>query len=346
MKRVRPPSTLTALPREPVTSGTSRSLVSPAKLSSGSGLQFTSGCLGCPDEPCIRFTSEELARPARFDSPCAPDASVCPTGAIARDKEGFAGIEPAACIGCGICAIRCPVGSIWVDQDTAIARVELPDAASYERTDLDLDEFVRRRADIADSLTAEVPPFEPPSLVLKQVKRATPFVDGPTGQAVLRLLARNAFLMGTSAARLKIVGDNNAACELVVDDGTHLVIVEVEPSADALDAMRRVLAGCAIVIARYGVDRQDLLAALVIHRLPNRRVDYYSVAADVQSRLGLKTIAVPSAALLLAIRAGGVEVAQFAEDLAALGGPQGADAIEARFGPIDETGQAGLSPSK
>lgn len=315
-------------------------------LSSGDGVQFTSGCLGCPDEPCIRFTPAELVRPARIESPCAPDSSVCPTGAIARSSDGFAEIDPGACIGCGLCAVRCPVGSIWVDPDTVTAKVELPNATAYTRTDLGVEEFVRRRTDITDSLAEEVPPFEPPSLVVGQVERATPFVEGPAGQTVLRLLARNAFLVGTNAARLKIVGDNNAACELIVDDSAHLVIVEVEPSADALDAMRRVLAGCAIVIARYGVDLQDLIAALVIHRLPNKRVDYYSVAADVQSRLGLTTIAVPSAALLLAIRAGGVEVAQLTQDLAALGGPHGADALVARFGPIAEPGRAGLIPAK
>lgn len=312
----------------------------------GNGIQFTSGCLGCPDEPCIRFTPEELVRPARIESPCAPDSSVCPTGAIARGGDGFAEIDPTTCIGCGICAVRCPVGSIWVDQDSVIARVELPDTAAYERTDLDMAEFSVRRTEIAASLTVEVPPFDPPRLVVGQVERATPFVEGPAGQTVLRLLARNAFLLGSNAARLKIVGDNNAACELIVDDGAHLAIIEVEPSADALDAMRRVLAGCAIVIARYGVDRQDLIAALVIHRLPNKRVDYYSVAADVQSRLGLTTIAIPSAALLLAIRSGGVEVAQLTQDLSAFGGLDGADALVARFGPIAEPGRAGLIPAK
>jgi ferredoxin len=346
VKRIRPQSTLTSLPREPVTSGTTRSLVSPTILSSGSGIKFTSGCLGCPDEPCIKFTPQELVRPARIESPCAPDNSVCPTGAIARDFDGFANIDLATCMGCGICVVRCPVGAIWVDQGTVTARVEAPSAAAYERTDLDVQEFSRRRSNITDSLAEEVPPFEPSGFLVGQVERATPFVEGPAGQTVLRLLARNAFLLGTSAARLKIVGDNNATCELIVDNNAHLVIVEVEPSADALDAMRRVLAGCAVVIARYGVDRQDLIAALVIHRLPNKRVDYYSVAANVQSRLGLTTIAVPSAALLLAIRAGGVEVTQLAENLSGLGGTGGVDALVSRFGPILEPSRAGLIPAK
>jgi len=281
-----------------------------------------------------------------MDSPFSPDDSVCPTAAISRGGEGLAAIEASNCIGCGLCVIRCPVGAIWIDDDSATARVQSPSSEAYERRSAPLEEFIAQRDAVAAHLGAEAPPFGSPGLLGRQLDRVSPVVAGPSGQNVLRLLARNAFLVRGASARLKIVGDNNAACELLVDDGAYLLVVEVEPSADALDAMRRVLAGTAVLIARYGARLEDVTATLIINRLPNKRVDYYGVATDVQARLGLATITIPTGVLLLWIRAGGVDLQKLTDDLRRLGDADGVAALLARFGPVDDLIKAGLIPAK
>jgi SepF-like predicted cell division protein (DUF552 family) len=159
-------------------------------------------------------------------------------------------------------------------------------------------------------------------------------------------LARNTFLIGGAAARLKNVGDNNAACELLVDDGTHLLVVEVESGGDSLDAMRRVLAGTAVVVARYGVRPEDVTPTLILTRLPNKRVDYYGVAADVQARLGLTTITIPTAVLLLYIRVGDLSLESLISDVSSLGELDGEVPLLTRFGQIDALIKAGLVPAK
>ena len=335
-----------AWPRKAITGGSLRSLLAPATLADAAGEQFTSACQACPDEPCIRFDSEALGRPARMDSPYSPDHSVCPTAAIKRGADGLAAIDASNCIGCGLCVVRCPVGAIWLDEDSATARVQSPSSEAYERRSAPLDEFIAQRAAVAAHLGAEAPPFGSPGLLGRQMDRVSPVVAGPSGQNVLRLLARNAFLVGGASARLKIVGDNSAACELLVDDGAYLLVVEVEPSVDALDAMRRVLAGTAVLIARYGARLEDVTATLIINRLPNKRVDYYGVATDIQARLGLTTITIPTAVLLLWIRAGGVDLEKLTDDLRCLGDADGVAALFARFGPVDHLIEAGLIPAK
>jgi ferredoxin len=346
LKRVRPQSLATAWPKKVVTAGTKRSFVAPTELSDELGNRFVSGCLSCPDEPCVRFDPVELAGFARIDSPYSPDHSVCPTGAISRNDGGHAEIDASSCIGCGLCVVRCPVGAIWVDEGVATATVEAPNTSSYERRTSSLEEFIGLRNSVEVLLEAERPPWKSGGLLAKQVNHVSRVVQGASGTNALRLLARNTFLIGGAAARLKNVGDNNAACELLVDDGTHLLVVEVESGGDSLDAMRRVLAGTAVVVARYGVRPEDVTPTLILTRLPNKRVDYYGVAADVQARLGLTTITIPTAVLLLYIRVGDLSLESLISDVSSLGELDGEVPLLTRFGQIDALIKAGLVPAK
>lgn len=345
MKRVKPQAGGVFLPRLPVRGG-ERFFLAQTVLDYDDGSCSPSGCLACPDEPCISFSTDEVARPARVESPYSPDTAVCPTAAITRGVDGVAEVSPETCIACGLCVVRCPVGAISIDLDAGSAQVERPDVAVYERAEVDGPEFLARRDALGAMLAHEARPFSDASAVVRQVELATPMLDGQSGQRALRLLARNSFLLDGAAARLKNPGDNNAWCELAIDDGGRLLVVEVEPSGDVLDAMRRALSGCAIVISRYEVDREELAGGLVLHRLPNERVDYYRVVQDVRSRLGIVTFTVPLALLLLAVRAGGIGLAGRMDDLCTFDDGRSLAVIEGLFGSVDDPVGAGLAPTK
>ena len=70
------------------------------------------------------------------------------------------------------------------------------------------------------------------------------------------------------------------------------------------------------------------------------------MATDIQARLGLTTITIPAAVLLLWIRAGGVDLEKLTDDLRCLGDADGVAALFARFGPVDHLIEAGLIPAK
>lgn len=47
---------------------------------------------------------------------------VCPTGAVYHASEGLVMVAPMKCIGCGLCTLACPFGSIWFDALNRVAR--------------------------------------------------------------------------------------------------------------------------------------------------------------------------------------------------------------------------------
>lgn len=53
-------------------------------------------CRACPDPPCAR---------------------VCPEDALAVRNKGGVRLDPARCIGCGLCVEACPLGAIFWDHE-------------------------------------------------------------------------------------------------------------------------------------------------------------------------------------------------------------------------------------
>jgi ferredoxin len=294
--------------------GGRRSLFSPGELQ-GPGGPTPSSCLACLDTPCRLFTSEEVAGPVSVDTPVYPDTSVCPVDAVIMiGSTGIPQIDEGVCIGCGLCAARCPVGAIHLDRRTAVARVTGPEQGDYEPRELTREEFAVERAHLSATLSSELAPFADAALVSGQIARFNEHMMKDEEQRTFRLLARNAFLTLGCAARLKNPGDNNAFAELVVDAESTLVLLEVETGRDMLDAFRRSLSGVAIAISRYGLPHSQVVAGIVVDRLPNVRVDYYEAVKNAASRTGFVLRSLPIAVLLLGIRSGDDRLVRFVLD--------------------------------
>jgi hypothetical protein len=145
---------------------------------------------------------------------------------------------------------------------------------------------------------------------------------------------------------LKNVGDNNAAVELLVDAGNDLLVIEIEPTTDIPDAVRRAIAGCAVVISRFGVDQTAVSAAVVLPRLPNERVEYYRVVRDVYERLGIVVHGIPVALLLLSIRTVGGDLDRKLKQFGDTHGPVQPALIAEAFGYTGGKASVGLEPAK
>ena len=78
----------------------------------------TAGCLRCTDPRCMKFIDAEISCRHFPDFSYERDLNVCPVGAIKWnfDKE-LPEIDNHSCIGCGLCAARCPIGAIYKSEN-------------------------------------------------------------------------------------------------------------------------------------------------------------------------------------------------------------------------------------
>jgi hypothetical protein len=134
--------------------------------------------------------------------------------------------------------------------------------------------------------------------------------------------------------------------ELVAASDDWVLIAEIDPTGDTLDAMRRSIAGCAIAIGRYGISRDKLAAVAVVMKLPNKRVDCYGVVSDVVERLELQSAVVPVGLLLLFARGGLELIGELWPHLHLVGSQEFLNAVQAVLGSIPDPVAAGLLPSK
>lgn len=76
-------------------------------------------CLRCPDQPCIQFDPDEQGN--------GNTSTVCPVNAIHNARSDHGPVISEDCIGCGLCAVRCPVGALHFTQD-GMVQVIPPDS--------------------------------------------------------------------------------------------------------------------------------------------------------------------------------------------------------------------------
>jgi Fe-S-cluster-containing dehydrogenase component len=71
----------------------------------------------------VQLIDERFAIPVNCrqceHSPCV---TVCPTHAIHRENGGIITISTMNCIGCNLCALACPFGAIWFDEENKVVR--------------------------------------------------------------------------------------------------------------------------------------------------------------------------------------------------------------------------------
>lgn len=97
-------------------------------------------------------------------------------------------------------------------------------------------------------------------------------------------------------------GDTNIRMDMVlgppgVDRGTS----EVELGAGVLDAPRNILDNMAVLIARYDIDKDQIVPLIVTLSLPNQRSEYWQVIQDIRKVLEVKINSITIGALIVLV---------------------------------------------
>lgn len=250
----------------------------PTSVTLADGREGLGSCLGCGHAPCMEKDLSELALATALEEyPGDPNVAVCPTDAISwDDQNSVIGIDQDACVGCGLCVVRCPYGAISLDR-LSNAAVVINDPSSL--ITLGASSGTHPKPKASGSVADTTAP------ALQNLPRT---VEG-LNDARATLLVRNVLHELGLNARVRRRGDTNMRIDAVGYTRTERPFVaEIELSGYVLESPRALLEDVAIMNARYGFAVADIDAVSIVLAFPNVRSEYYQVFRDIEAVLGIR----------------------------------------------------------
>ncbi len=246
-------------------------------------------CLRCETHPCMEMSSTELELTGVFGQFAGnPRTKVCPTDAIEVPASGATPyISSTSCIGCGLCALRCPYGAISISSD-GIAHIESDDPSNLTEPEVWTSPY--EQISHQGCLRA---PSEPQGVeLLSEVRNLSD--DGRN------LMIRNVLSELGLRTRVRRRGDTNLRMDAVgLDRAGRPFVAEIEASDSVLESPRFLLEDVAVLHSRYRMPVSSLTAVSILLVLPNKRSEYYQVLRDIEFVLGLRFRTITLGALLV-----------------------------------------------
>lgn len=276
----------------------------PAFLQFGNGNGAYGACLSCPTAPCISFAEDEIACSSLVGFPSDLTASTCAADAIRLNlTDGVPSIDSDRCIGCGICASRCPVGAIFIkDGQGAYVANQAKDPAYALAVSETHEEYVRAR-EILDTVPRKGVLAMESDANIARSEKMTSEAFRREGDRFPVLHVRNLLVAAGQGASMRRRGVNHMRMDLVLSaPGWDRGLVEVEFGLNAaIESPRDVLDGAAVLHSRHGWMTGGMTLMIAKDQLPNERSGYWNVISDISKVLNLKIGTITTLALQLAI---------------------------------------------
>lgn len=273
----------------------------PALIHFSNGQTSPAICLHCPDTPCITLREGEADSSSLTDFPSENAPQVCAAGAISiKLDQGTPEIDPERCIGCGICASRCPVGAIAIDADVG-AKVfpYWADTWAFRiGTGADDPAFLQTLEALKVAPSTGVFAEESDALLDRTMEKME-LARANIGDRFPVHHTRNLFIALGQGASMRRKGNNHMRMDLLLGaPGVERGVVEVEFGQQAaLDAPRDVLDALAVLQSRYHWPLDTIVPLLVTDQLPNRRSDFWEILRDIHTITGVRIGTVTTLAL-------------------------------------------------
>jgi Fe-S-cluster-containing hydrogenase component 2 len=265
------------------------------------GDSSTAVCLHCPDTPCMILREGEADSTSLVSFPAEKTPQLCAAGAMSiKLDEGVPQIDHERCIGCGICASRCPAGAIFLSAEKgadvlphhsitpAFRAGQGPDDPAFQETFTALAnaEHVGVLAEESDDLVDRT------SEKIKLARRNM-------GDRFPVHHTRNLFIALGQGASMRRKGNNHMRMDLLLGPpGIERGVVEVEFGQQAaLDAPRDILDALAVLQSRYKWPLDTIVPILVTDELPNKRSGFWEVIRDIRDITGVRIATATTLAL-------------------------------------------------
>jgi len=248
----------------------------------------------------MKFTDTEISLQKSSIFPSDRSVDVCPTKAISWPYESASPIvDENLCIGCGLCASRCPTKAIFF-KDSVIASVN---SASSDYFIENLTESDNKKTEdtilLFQNLRWKNPMLQDSEQILEILFKKFTNVSSCLMGNEPNLLIRNLLITLGIRSAIRRTGDNNIRMDIVLEDSGHNLngVGEIEFGIDILNTPRNTLDNIAVFSSRYQI--ANLIPFIFPLILPNQRSEYWQVMKDVKTVLNIKIRTVTLGALLL-----------------------------------------------
>lgn len=275
---------------------------------------ITAACLRCYDPHCMKFSNADISCGIfqNFSHEC--NFNVCPVDAINWNfNKELPEIDNNLCIGCGLCATRCPVGAIFKSKN----RMKIAEPAS-DYIDIPItpenikkhEQFILKMGKISWNHKFQQETDE----IMDCLYHKVSIFDGRS--MVPNILVRNLFIALNYECATSRTGDVYTRMDAVYSRKNPPIcsgVVEIEFGRDTLEALRSILDDIAVMHSRSILDKNENTAIVVCLSFPNKRQGYFQVIKDINKVLDLKIQTISLGALLLLLW-NGVQVNFFSKD--------------------------------
>jgi len=227
---------------------------------------------------------------------------VCPVDAIAiHSVNGYPLVNGNACIGCGLCVKRCPIGAININPKNFVAEINIENNQAFITSNSK--DKVNREITYRMIVDSEV------KYTVSRCMHAISLIEVFMHRIMdiynqdnyfENILNRN-LLIGLEIPTItRVIGDTNFRIDMLSISDSKILVIEVDMSpVSLLETPRALLDNIAVLNARYDIEIHRLIPLVICAIFPNKRTDYYEVLADVRKvlKIDIKTISI--AALLL-----------------------------------------------
>lgn len=262
---------------------------------------WASMCINCHNPKCIHFHADEI-KCDRFDLSQLFITTVCPLDAIAKGKESII-INKDKCVGCGICASRCPFGAISIKDNKAVVSVAdgkiIP---SYPETNqnvkkqqlwIDSSRLKNKIGQICDDSVLR-------TLLIEKGKDDKIRISSTFREhLILRNLVLSLLIQLGYTVQFPRIGNTSERMDCVFQIDKRIGVVEVEAGEDILDVPRNLLDDVAMIQYRQNISKEDIIPLHICFKLQNRRSEYWRIINDINKICNIKINTITIGAMFL-----------------------------------------------